>query len=250
MMVLLPCMMAGCSKKELMKFDEPKLGSSIYFTENYTEKAVTRKNISFGYVAANVTDSVLSFPLYITGSPADSDRMYTIQFADTSTMVEGVDFDYYRRPVIRAGKVLDTLMLLLHRTTQLKDTTLHLDMKLVANGNFNTAIPYYYSSTDSVSLLRCRITANDIAGVSYLWSGTYKSTIVGYFGAYSLTKIQLLMSVLQLPSSVFYDNTATPAIGLFIGWAGYMKSWLTTEKLAGRIYYDENGNEITMGIYA
>ncbi|BAV05002.1 hypothetical protein FLA_1007 [Filimonas lacunae] len=249
-MVVLPLVMAGCTKKELLKFDEAKLGSSIYFSDNYAKAAVTVNVISFGYLAANVTDSIISFPIYVTGSPSDSDRTYAVQFADTSTMTEGIDFDFYRAPVVRAGRVQDTLMLILHRTAQLKDTTLHVDIKLVSNASFNTAIPYYYSGSDSVSLLQCRITCNDIAGVSYLWTGSYKSTVVGYMGAYSLTKVQLMMAVLGLSSAVFYDSGSTPSIGLFSGWAAYMKNWLANEKLAGRIYYDENGNEITMGVYA
>lgn len=253
MIALLPLLMAGCSKKELIKYNEQQLGSSIFFYENDSANVVTSKYVAFGQVASDVTDSVVRIPVCVTGSPVNSDRTFAVQFADTSTMVEGVDFDYYRPAVIRAGMVKDTLMLVLHRTAQMRDSTLHLDFVLTGNENFNTAIPYYYNSgsTDSASLICYRITSDDIANTSYIWTSTkYKAVALAYFGTYSLAKVQLMMSVLQLSSSVFFDSSTNLVVGLVLGWASYMKSWLAAEKLAGRIYYDENGVEITMGASA
>lgn len=240
-----------CSKESLPIYNEHQLGSSIYFAENYTGKTVTSQNISFGYMASDVLDSLINIPVYATGLASDSDRTYSVKIADTSTMVEGSDFDFFQPPVIRAGRVTDTLKIILHRTARLKDSTLHLNIQLQPNNDFNTAIGYYYiSSIDSVSLLNYNVTANDIAGTAALWTGQIGTIVVLYLGTYSLAKVQLMMTVLQLPAATFFDKNTVISPGYLLGWASYMKTWLATEKAAGRIYYDEFGNEITMGPYA
>lgn len=239
----------SCSKQELMTYDETSLGSSIYFYDSIYSGLRVNQDISFGYVASDLMDSIVRIPIRVTGSPADLDRAVKVQSDSTTTMVQGVNYDFYVPPVIRAGLVTDTLKIKLYRTNELKDTTLHLGLVLTYNDNFNIDIPRNYtSSTAYASLLNYSINVNDIAGTSYLWTSTsYKSTVTAYFGTYSQEKVQLMMTVLGLSSSVFYDGSTSIAIALVIGWSSYMKAWLATEKAAGRIYYDSKGKEITMG---
>jgi hypothetical protein len=173
--ILLPIallVMAGCTKQTLMTYDQTASGSSIYFSQRtLTGVPITEQDIAFGYVPANIIDSVITLPVRVTGSPSDSDRVFALQMADTSTMQEGVDYDFYEQPVIKAGTISSSVKIIIHRTDALRDSTknFHLNMQLVPNENFNIDIPYVYASNDTLSILHYSITTSDWAGQSYLW---------------------------------------------------------------------------------
>ncbi|MFV0605630.1 MAG: DUF4843 domain-containing protein [Niabella sp.] len=240
--------MMSCKEDDLMLFDQETSGSNVYFPDVVTTNDTVFKLVSFGYEGLNKTDSVIGIPIQITGNAADFDREVKMAYDTGTTAIEGVHFDYLRKPIIRAGRILDTILLDIHRTEDMVDQQLKLAFKLEPNQYFNTNLPGNITSTKNLSYLNYNIYMNDIAGVSYLWT-TFggKSLIVLYFGEYSRTKVDLMIEVLKVNPGYFYDPTIRIGAGQVIGWASYMKWWLTEQENAGIIYYDENGVKITMG---
>ncbi len=243
----------ACKEDTLDTYLDGDGGSNIYFAEkfNRTSFDVNMKAISLGLTPLSVTDTLIQIPIKSTGVPVNVDRTVKISVVDTSSMKEGIHFDFVSTPMIRAGRVVDTLNLILHRTEDLTALRVYLKLKLDSNENFNTAIPSKVNANSTQDLLSYEFYFDDKLPVSFLWTTfTGKSTVIAYWGEYSRKKVQLMIDVMNADPGVFFDSTRRPATGTLISWASYMKFWLAKEKNEGRIYYDENGKEILMGASA
>lgn len=242
--------LSACKKSSLGLYDQEKSGSSIYFPEavgTTTSKSLL-KTISFGYVGYSKKDSVLTIPIAATGDTSNTDRPVKLTFTSATTAVEGTHYTFLRTPVIRAGKVTDTLYLKLIRTTDMTTKQFEIDLALEANDYFSTKL-----HDTTANYLSYKVLVDDIAGKSYLWV-SYSNTkaIVNYFGDYSRKKVDLILEVLGLDPALFYDpvNSSSITSSKILAWSRYMAFWLNQEANAGRIYLDENGVRITMGALA
>ena len=234
----------SCSKKGLELYDEPTNGSSIYFKEAIAAKSALIRNISFGFVGYSITDSVVSIPVAVTGSPSDHDRPFQLKVTDSTTAIVNQHYTFLRPPVIRAGMAVDTLLLKIHRTADMASNAYRLDLLLEQNSAFTTKL-----GDTSKIYLKYKVLMDDVAGVSYLWT-TYarRAAVISYFGAYSRKKVDLMMEVLNLQPAFFYDPAAnTLTSTLLLSYGRYMYYWLNKEAAAGHIYLDENSSEIKMG---
>lgn len=234
----------SCSKKGLELYDEPTHGSSIYFKEAITAKSTLTRTVSFGFVGYSITDSVVAIPVAVTGAPGDHDRQFQLKVTDSTTAIADKHYTFLRPPVIRAGMVVDTLLLKINRTADMASNTYRLDLLLEQNAAFMTKL-----GDTSKLYLKYKILLDDVAGVSYLWT-TYarRAAVVSYFGAYSRKKVDLMMEVLNLKPAFFYDPAANTLTSTqLLSYGRYMYYWLNKEAAEGRVYLDENGTEIKMG---
>lgn len=234
----------SCTKKGLELYDETANGSSIYFNEAINAKSNLIKTVSFGFEGYSIKDSIVAIPVAVTGHPSDHDRRFQLKLTDSTTAVADQHYTFLRQPIIRAGRVVDTLLLKINRTADMATTQYQLDLLLEKNDAFTTQL-----GDTSRIYLKYKVLMDDIAGVSYLWT-TYarKAAIVSYFGAYSRKKVDLMMEVLKIKPAFFYDPAAnTVTSTLLISYSRYMYYWLNKEAAAGRVYLDENGLEIKMG---
>lgn len=239
--------MLSCKKKGLELYDEAANGSSIYFKEAISSKIQLQKNVSFGYVGYSVMDSVLAIPVAVTGYPSTEDRTFQLTITNATTAISGTHYSFLRPPVIRAGRVVDTLLLKINRTADMALKQYEINLLLEQNGVFTTSLV-----DTSKIYLKYKILLDDIAGVSYLWT-TYSraAAIVNYFGVYSRRKVDLMIEVLKLNPSFFYDPAAgTITTTQILSFSRYMYYWLNKEAAEGREYLDENGVVIKMGQYA
>lgn len=237
----------SCKKKGLALYDEEANGSSIYFKEAIGAKTQLVKTVSFGYEGYSVTDSILAIPIAVTGYPSPEDRRFQLKVTEATTALAPTHYTFLREPVIRAGKVVDTLLLKINRTADMTGKQYEIDLLLEQNNAFGTHL------VDASKIyLQYKILLDDIAGVSYLWTTYSRATaIVSYFGDYSRKKVDLMMEVLKLQPSFFYDpavNTLT--VNQILSYSRYMYFWLNKEAAEGRVYLDEKGEVIKMGQYA
>lgn len=236
---------SSCTEDALDLYDQEESGSTIYFKEAY-ENNSNYYPLSFGYSGSDVTDSIIRIPVATTGNLQDYDRAFALRI-DSSTMVEGVHYEILSQS-IRANRAVDTLAIKLYRTEDIAQTGVDIYFSLVENEHFQIRIPYkYISSTNLFPLQEYHLYLDDIADVPYLWT-TYvsRSFIIAYWGSYSKKKVELMLSVLGVSSGYFYDPTMPPSSQQVYNWSNYMKYWLALEESEGRIYYDENGNKISM----
>ncbi|UYQ94117.1 DUF4843 domain-containing protein [Chitinophaga horti] len=253
--------LAGCSEDRLDLYNQNTEGASIYFKEKFDNLSdrnastpFENKYITMGYTPLTLTDTIIIVPVAFTGLAADTDRTYEVEVIDSLTSMEqGVDYEFMKPFVMKAGRYIDTIQIRLFRSQRMRDTTLDLRLLLKANGNFNTNVPLKmnYAGTYQGNVVTYAVSANDITGKPFLWtSPTYKTFTEGYFGTYSKTKLLLMLDVLNVKLETVTIEPTPPArfsLDYFLVWSQYMVYWLGKEKGEGRIYYDEFGAEIKMG---
>lgn len=240
----------ACKEDTLDLYDENTSGNNIYFLENYSKTRYDKFNqvISLGLASASLTDTIIKIPVRITGPKSEQDRPINVVIPDTCTMKEGIHFDFQTAPVIRANRTVDTISLILHRTEDLLSSQVYLKLTLQPNADFITNIATKKNSGYTIDLLSYELSYDDMFPVPYIWT-TFagKSVVLAYFGTYSRRKVELMLEVLQANPAVFYDSKLGISVAQIINWSTYMKYWLNKEKIEGKVYLDEAGNEITMG---
>lgn len=241
---------SSCKEDQLITYDQSSGGENIYFTQKFYDVYKTEfyKAVSLGLVSKSKTDSIITIPVSTSGMAVDFDRPIAVKFADTSSMVLGEHFEFVRPPMIRANRTIDSITLILHRKTELESKRVYLNLLLEKNEYFDTNIPYKKNGSNIYDLLSYKIYFDDMFPVSFLWTTFVgKNLIMLYFGDYSRKKVELMLEVLQINPSFFFDVNSKPSASSITAYASFMKYWLNKEKSAGRIYLDENDQEIKMG---
>ena len=240
----------GCKEETLITYPETEGGNNIYFVEKYFNSSADTmmKAISLGLAPSTVKDTVIQIPIRTTGLPSESDRLVSVVPVDTSSMKLGVHYDFVSEPMIRAGRVTDSVKIILHRTEDLATTRVYIKFELKANEFFNTELKTKKNSINLQDLLSYQFYMDDMFPVPYLWT-TFagKSIILDQLGPYSRRKVELILEVLKVEPYLLYDSKYKLPSSLPVNWATYLKYWLNKEKSEGRTQYDENGKEILMG---
>jgi len=244
-LVLLGVLVQSCKEDHLDLYNQEESGAAIYFQSAYSTNT-SYMPFSFGYLASNIQDSIIQIPVAVTGNLKDYDRPFAIRI-DSTTMTAGVHYDIVGTPMVRANRIVDTLKIKLHRTADIQEKGVDLFFSLVENEYFHTNIPFRYISGTIYPLLDYHLYLDDIADVPYLWTTfSGKSLILTYWGSYSKVKVDLMLQVLKVDPGYFYNPAYKLSVQQLMNWGNYMKYWLSTEKAAGRVYYDENGKVIDM----
>lgn len=237
-------MAAACKREPLTTYH---VKDNIYFSNEVgTGNYVDSLDFSFAYSDATVKETTVNIPLGVTGSPAATDRHYKLVVDPASTALAGTHFEFPDM-VFRAGKVRDTLHLLLKRTPDLASGTKKLILRLQPNDDFNTELLYRVinnGTLDTVSMVAFSLTTTDILTAGPYWVDTYAR----YFGPFSLKKVNLMHDVLGMPLNIW--SIAAPTTNqriTVIYYASVMGHYLADEKNKGNLILDEDGTAMTMG---
>lgn len=249
----------ACKEEPLMTYDNAKSKNSIYFAQ--ADSLENFKSISFGYAKTTVKDSTIKFLIRAIGAPENYDRPYNLNIADTSTLKEGTEYEILNKPLsIKAGKTADTLKIKLLRASNLRDKPSYLLMDLKPNESFTNDFLIYTKVINGVTTTgyrtRMLLKVDDIAGPPPFWSvgSIYYTSVVGYFGTFSMLKFQLFLTYYNLdgdqvvmPNWFTTDNNNRR----ISGWANGLKAYLTRMAAAGTPVYESDGVTLmTMGVYA
>ncbi len=242
----------GCKEDTLTTYLDNEGGENIYFLEKYNNYRYESfmKEISLGLTPSTVTDSLILIPIRTTGQPSQTDRPVLVVPADTSSMKKGVHYDFVSEPKIRAGRVTDTISIILHRTEDIKVNRVFLKLDLKPNDHFKTDLAIKKNLTKQ-DLLSYQFYLDDKFPVPHIWTTFFgKQLVEFYLGTYSRRKVELMLEVLKIEPRLIYDTKYTLPVTSILNWSSYLKYWLNKEKNEGRTQYDENGVEIFMGPFA
>lgn len=242
--IFILCLLVSCKKSEISSYNGQ---TNIYFSSALDPiPSWGRDSLSVSFaLKALVKDSLIKIPVRVMGKPSDADRIYAIKIATGSNAKEGIHYDFYKENfTIPAGKLVDSLQVLLHRSPDLKNNGVSVVFELVPNNNFTTQIqnekpvPGY---PKGYSFNTFRLNSNDILQMPESW-------IDYYLGDFTAKKFYLIGEVLGADLNKFsgpaFVNISFSDL-LYYGVA--LQRYLNNQKAAGKTVYEVNGDEMIMG---
>ncbi len=209
----------------------------MYYTLDYNKKMVpiTKQTFSFGMRPDNVEADTAKIIVEYLGTPSDVDRSYNVNiFKDSTTAVEGTHYKKFeKKQIFKAGKLRDTLKILVYRKdlsssfTNPQDVLLGLELE--ASDDFDLGM------RDG---LRATLHINNYLSEPVWWSSSLR---YDYIGFYHPKKWKILISF----NSRFANVETCPfdvnneGRSYFTGLANYLNAIPTFDDETGaRIYID------------
>lgn len=126
-------LLLGCEKSEPTAFASK---SAIVF--DYFETVGNKKIYSF---LGNASDqAVLGIPVIVNGFAADVDRSFEVEVISDTITNAAVDSYAIQQSIIRAGRIKDTLYVLVKKTPELEEQVAHLYLRVKDNALFDRGI--------------------------------------------------------------------------------------------------------------
>lgn len=227
--------------------------NSIYFPKSEQE---TKTYFSYGYLSAYIQDTVIKFPVIATGAAVGYDRPYSLVVVDSTTMVKDRDYEFVNKEfVIKANKLTDTVKILVHRSTAMRQKQMQLSCSLVANEAFSTQVSYQNIGTGSAAYKRYYthfdLYADDIAGTPWFWDKNKNKSIafiIGYLGEYSTKKLQFMIGRYDLDPKEITKDGYNPSSLSVVAWGMGMQAYLYEMSIKGTPILEEDGTPMKMGI--
>lgn len=236
---------SSCKKEKLMTYNTE---NNIYFKYTVTNNFIDTANFSFGYAPLSVQDSVFRIPVFVTGPPADHDRVYNvIAVPDSSTAVAGTNYVLPSPALFRAGRVVDTLTIKFLRAANLQQGAKKLYLRLQPSDELKTGITSFATNiVGELNILNFRFNITDDIGPGNYWTGVFQP----YFGTFSVKKVRLINSIAGMPLDYYTTGWLTDLNlnARATTWAIFMTRYLADQKTAGNTILDEDGTEMMMGV--
>lgn len=218
-------------EEELMDYEGE---SALYFDVRLYPSHIDKKlwphrlstEVTFGNVMENDLEVVI--PVRTTGVSTDYDRPYKVEVvADSTTARLDIDFsDLQTDRVIKAGQTSDTIRFKAHRTEEIFEDTVRLQIRLLPNEHFITNFKEYgepgsYFSYVTVggSQSSKEFDVNADASIHNIFiydtmtqpKGWWGSASGGIGGAFSAKKIRLMMELCNCDLSAFETMGTMPS---------------------------------------
>lgn len=218
-------------EEELMDYEGE---NALYFDVRLYPSHIEKKlwphrlstEVSFGNVMKNDLEVVI--PVRTTGVSTDHDRPYKVEVvADSTTARLDIDFsDLQTDRVIKAGQTSDTIRFKAHRTEEIFEDTVRLQIRLLPNEHFITNFKEYgepgsYFSYVTVggSQSSKEFDVNADASIHNIFiydtmtqpKGWWGSALGGIGGAFSAKKIRLMMELCNCDLSAFETMGTMPS---------------------------------------
>lgn len=139
--LLIPIIAFSCKKdQEIASYDAGK--SYAYFalenpdrSSSKTQLYIDSLTFSFAYEAATSKEKKIAIPVNIIGKPEDVDRRYSYTVDEKKTTIDQALLEF-SDPIIRAGKIQDTLFITVRRGEVLKTASFALVLNMQPNESF------------------------------------------------------------------------------------------------------------------
>lgn len=229
--ILLSLVSLTSCEEELMDYEGE---NALYFDVRLYPSHIEKKlwphrlstEVSFGNVMKNDLEVVI--PVRTTGVSTDYDRPYKIEVvADSTTARLDIDFsDLQTDRVIKAGQTSDTIRFKAHRTDEIFEDTVRLQIRLLPNEHFITNFKEYgepgsYFSYVTVggSQSSKEFDVNADASIHNIFiydtmtqpKGWWGSALGGIGGTFSAKKIRLMMELCNCDLSAFETMGTMPS---------------------------------------
>lgn len=214
--------------------------NNIYFkwaeTATYIGNISERRDsvgFSFALIEANVKEMLVKVPITLQGEVSMRDRKVNVVVDESSTAVEGVDFDLPQNIMFRAGYAIDSIPVTFYRTPSMKDKTISLALRLESNEDFDIEYKTLIDNNKLLELTRLTLTINDIIQRPASWFDFY-------LGDFSGKKIFLMKELLGVEPADF-DTQGLIPISNMLYYGSFMQRYLNEQSLAGNTIYEEDG---------
>lgn len=229
--ILLSLVSLTSCEEELMDYEGE---NALYFDVRLYPSHIEKKlwphrlstEVSFGNVMKNDLEVVI--PVRTTGVSTNYDRPYKIEVvADSTTARLDIDFsDLQTDRVIKAGQTSDTIRFKAHRTDEIFEDTVRLQIRLLPNEHFITNFKEYgepgsYFSYVTVggSQSSKEFDVNADASIHNIFiydtmtqpKGWWGSALGGIGGTFSAKKIRLMMELCNCDLSAFETMGTMPS---------------------------------------
>lgn len=228
--------LAAC-KKEKIQLNVP-VGTI------YMDTKSLRIEENFANYPESTTGVIVNLIIKVTGAPQNYDRAYQWVAQDSSTAVQGRDYEFVNdQLVVKAGALIDTAKVKLKRNASLGEEKTLLYFKLVPGKDFQAKINGF-ETLSTITLY------NKVSEPPY-WS----YFAYDYFGEYSKKKFLLLQEVAGMPEDALSkepesDREYQLLIGKLKRWGLLLKKYLAEQRDKGTIVYEANGEtEMVVGGY-
>lgn len=240
-------------EEELMDYEGE---NALYFDVRLYPSHIEKKlwphrlstEVSFGNVMKNDLEVVI--PVRTTGVSTDYDRPYKVEVvADSTTARLDIDFsDLQTDRVIKAGQTSDTIRFKAHRTEEIFEDTVRLQIRLLPNEHFVTNFKEYgepgsYFSYVTVggSQSSKEFDVNADASIHNIfiydtmtqpkgWWGS--ASVGGIGGAFSAKKIRLMMELCNCDLSAF-ETMGTMPVSRFSSYCEKLGKYLIEQAKLG-----------------
>jgi hypothetical protein len=233
----------SCKRDALTTYNST---DNIYFNYDLGFNSL-RDTVDFSFASKDltITQEYLRLPFAVTGAPTQNDRAFRLVIDPASTAMPGV---HYELPmtVLHAGRVLDTLDILLKRTADLGSEKKKLILHLEPNELFKTDLKFRIIGSpvlDTVDALSFSIGFSDILQDGPFWTTGYAS----YFGTFSVTKVKLLNTILDMPLDFWTVEPNNERRAAAVYYAASAARYLKDQAALGNIILDEDGQPMKMG---
>lgn len=232
------CLAPGCKKSELTSYEQPAM--IFIYKDGYSD---TRDSVSYSFAVkspALQTDTV-KVPVRIMGNASPKDRVVNLKMvADSSTAVEGVDFEFGPL-VIPAGAFSADLDIIVKRNPKLKKEQVRLMLMIDQSADFLPGISNARASNATWGAgLTYLIKINDF----FVKPDNWDTRLVYYFGAFSQVKFGFIIKVTGRTEFPHTGENAL-AFGEFAYYGALCKDKLLKYTQTNGPLMDESENEVT-----
>lgn len=225
----------SCEKDELKKYSGKDSMFFDWSVAGRTPETIDSTGFSFAYDELNVQDRMMEIPISLQGNVSDIDRDYKIEVDENSTAIEGKHFSFEEKTVLRAGEVIDTLLIRVYRTPDMQENLYSIILKLVPNESFKTEMKNI--TEDGLSFVKLTITVDDILDRPEGWDDLF-------FGGFSREKLFLMAEILEVEPARFTEGFS---LGDLQYYNSFIQRYLDEKKASGETVYEEDGSEMEMG---
>jgi len=236
--------LTSCDKEEIKTYQD---SDNIYFSRAIyplysTGPVIDSAGFSFGLDNIAITERIYPLAIRVQGKVANVDRKVKLTVDPTSTAVLGTHFILPENIVMHAGKEIDTVLVKVLRTPDMKTNDFLLVLNLEENEFFSTNMKSRVTNVltqKTISFVRFKLSFNDKLSTPIGWASSF-------LGVFTAKKFFLMCDLMNLDPSIF--NQATGSLGLTIPdmqyYQSFMKRYLADQKASGNTIYEENGNEM------
>jgi hypothetical protein len=217
---ILCCWLTGCSKDKVGDYGET---SYLYLANNPSDiNKVNPIEYSFAFHPGANKDTVPVL-VKLIGKLSDEDRPIDIAVDAAQTTAVTSDYELPGPIVLRAGRTVDTIALVLHNSNRLKTGKFKIRLMLNENENFRLGPP----GNQYVD-----VTFSDMIARPAWWNSTVENN---FLGGYSDTKYRLFIEATGIADMTGLPETEQRAYAIIF------RDFLARGRENGEVYQDENG---------
>jgi hypothetical protein len=223
-LLVLTGLQTACTEDEFTRFDS---------AENSAINIVTKDVLISNFFYVNSDTDTLFFDVQLVGSVADYDRYFRLGTVDSlTTAQEGIHFEPFKEQLLPAGEYTATVKVVTLRHDDLKDSTLTLNVNVIAN-------EYFKGNMLGHGGLEIEMTDID---EPVWWKMNNGNLEKYYWGRYHAKKLELMYFLYKVP---YEDriNWVPPInqISLFFSNLSYMKKYFEENA-----YYHKDGERVSI----